>query len=124
MALAKYTERRNNLRHRVSLELDLVLVNGGILPVTANNLSENGLQFTCDSWVANEIEPRGIHNHPIDHIQIKVVIPFSNYQKLYARCRIIAARRLAQETYLIGLKFISFENGSDNVLLEFLGNIK
>ena len=124
MALAKYTERRNNLRHRVSLELDLVLVNGGILPVTANNLSENGLQFTCDSWVANEIEPRGIHNHPLDHIQIKVVIPFSNDQKLYARCRIIAARRLAQETYLIGLKFISFENGSDNVLLEFLGNIK
>lgn len=124
MALQKLSERRNSLRYRVSLELDLVLANGGILPVTANNLSHHGLQFTCDSWVANEIEPRGIHNHPLGHIQLKVVAPLANGEKLYARCRIITARRLSQETYLIGLKFVSFENGSDTLLNEFLNSLK
>ena len=39
------------------------------------NISSTGLQFRCDGWVADEIEPRGIHNHPLDQITVKVVGP-------------------------------------------------
>jgi hypothetical protein len=44
--------------------------------------------------------------------------------KLYARCRIVVARRLSQDEYLIGLKFIDFENGSDKLLNLFIRRIE
>ena len=120
MALIKPFERRNAHRYPVELALDLVLDNGSILPVTAINISEHGLQFGCDGWVANEIEPRGIHLHPLDHIPLKAVFSLHDGSKLYIRCRVVSARRLSQNHFLIGLEFVDFEGGGDDRLLAFL----
>ena len=88
----------------------------------ATGISARGLEFRCDSWLADEIEPRGIQNHPLDRIQIKVVadLPISDENRFYARCRVIAARRLSQEEYVLGLEFIDFEKSSEKVLARFL----
>lgn len=121
-------ERRNLRRHIVNLPIELVLADGTILPVQASNISAKGMQFRCDSWVADAIEPRGIQNHPLDQIKLKAITDLPNMEKyrsrLYARCRIVVARRLSQDEYLIGLEFIDFENGSDKLLNLFIRRLE
>ncbi len=122
MAVIKLDDRRQSFRHPVKLQIDLVLGDGSILPVEASGISAKGLQFRCDDWLANEIEPRGIQNHPLDRIRIKVVadLPISGENKLYARCKVIVARRLSQEEYILGLEFVDFEKSSEKVLQRFI----
>jgi len=117
-------ERRSTHRYKVKLPVELILEGGTVLPVEAIDISNNGLQFACDSWIADEIEPRGIQNHPLDQIRLKAVTDFMDTDKysskLYARCRIVAARRLSQDEYLLGLEFTDFENGSGHLLEKFI----
>ena len=117
-------ERRSTHRYRVKLPVELILENGTVLPVESIDISNRGLQFRCDSWVADEIEPRGIQNHPLDQIRFKLVanLPGMDEYKsrLYARCRIIVARRLSQNEYILGIEFVDFENGSDRLLERFM----
>jgi hypothetical protein len=122
MATQSSFERRLSERHSLQLKVDLVLASGTILPIETSNISSTGLQFTCDSWVADEIEPRGIHNHPLDRHSVKVVgqLPIESNSKFYARCKIISARRLSQDTYLIGLGFVSFEGDGGKALSKLI----
>ena len=117
-------ERRGTHRYKVKLPVELILGDGSVLPVESIDISTSGLQFACDSWIADEIEPRGIQNHPLDQIRLKAVTDFPGMDKynskLYARCRIITARRLSQDSYLLGLEFIDFENGSERLLEKFI----
>lgn len=117
-------ERRSTHRYKVKLPVELILEEGTVLPVESIDISSTGLQFSCDSWVADEIEPRGIQTHPLDQIRLKAVIDFPGMDKynskLYARCRIIVARRLSQDEYLLGLQFKDFENGSERLLEKFI----
>lgn len=117
-------ERRRSQRYAVDLPVDIVLQDGSVLPVVACDISLKGLQFRCDSWIADEIEPRGIQNHPLDAIRVKAVTDFPDMGKynsrLYARCRIVIARRLSEQEYMLGLEFIDFENGSDRLLERFV----
>jgi len=117
-------ERRNTHRYKVKLPVELILGDGSVLPVESIDISTSGLQFACDSWIADEIEPRGIQNHPLDQIRLKAVTDFPGMDKynskLYARCRIVVARRLSQDSYLLGLEFIDFENGSERLLEKFI----
>ena len=121
-------ERRCTHRYKIKLPVELVLEDGAVLPVESVDISNKGLQFSCDSWVADEIEPRGIQNHPLDQIRIKAVIDFPGMDKysskLYARCRIVVARRISQDDYLIGLEFVDFENGSERLLQQFIRQSK
>ena len=117
-------ERRSTHRYKVKLPVELILEDGTVLPVESIDISNTGLQFSCDSWVADEIEPRGIQIHPLDQIRLKAVIDFPGMDKynskLYARCRIIVARRLSQDEYILGLQFKDFENGSERLLEKFI----
>lgn len=118
MSVPSNYERRLSERHSFQTKVDLILANGTILPIETSNISNSGLQFRCDGWVADEIEPRGIHNHPLERHHVKVVgqLPIESNSKFYARCRIISARRLSQDTYLISLGFISFEGDGGKAL--------
>ncbi len=117
-------ERRSTLRYKIRLPVELILDDGTVIPVESVDISNKGLQFACDSWIADEIEPRGIQNHPLDQIRLKAVADFPGMDqyssKLYARCRIVAARRLSQDEYLLGLEFTDFENGSERLLEQFI----
>lgn len=116
-------DRRQTPRYEINLSVDLVLDNGSIVTVNTRNISSSGLQLICDSWVTDEIEPRGIQNHAISHIRFKAVteLPIGdNSKKLYANCRIMSVQRLSQDEYMLNLAFIDFENGTESVLNEFL----
>ena len=117
-------ERRTAHRFRVKLPVELILEDGSVIPVEATDISSRGLQFSCDSWIADEIDPRGIQNHPPDQIRLKAVTVFPGMDKyncrLYARCRVVTARRLSQDEYLLGIEFTDFENGSERLLEKFI----
>ena len=117
-------ERRSAHRYKVKLPVELILEDGTVIPVESTDISNRGLQFSCDSWVADEIEPRGIQNHPLDQIRLKAVTDFPGMDKynsrLYARCRVVVARRLSQDEYLLGIEFVDFENGSERLLERFM----
>jgi len=121
------SERRQSPRYEIELSIDLVLVDGGILPVTTRNISSCGIQISCDSWVTDELEPRGIQNHAISHLRLKVAteLPIGKEtKKLYANCRIMSVQRMSQDEYILNLAFIDFENGTENILDEFLDQYK
>ena len=120
MALPRFKERRRYNRRRIYLSVDVVLDNGSILPATLQNISENGAQFRCDSWIANEIEPRGIQNHLCENIQLRLVASLNEQNKLYAQCKVISAQRLSQDAYEIGVEFTGFEFGCQRALTQYL----
>jgi hypothetical protein len=116
------SERRLGHRYPVQVQVDLVLSDGKVLPATSCNISDNGMQFICDSWIADEIESRGIQNHSMERIMVKLVadLPMSGENRLYSKCKVVTARRLSQQEYLLGLVFTGFENNSENVLKRYI----
>jgi len=117
------SDRRQTPRYEIKLSVDLVLDNGSILIANTRNISNSGLQIICDTWVTDEIEPRGIQNHTISHIRLKAVteLPVGDEtKKLYANCRIMSVQRVSQDEYRLNLVFIDFENGTEKILDEFL----
>jgi len=117
------SERRQSPRYDIELSADIVLSDDTILTVTTRNISSNGIQVACDSWVTDTIEPRGIQSHAINHVRLKVIveIPIGNEkEKLYADCRIISVQRLSQEEFTLNLAFVGFENGSEKTLDAFV----
>lgn len=117
------TERRQTPRYEIELSVDMVLDTGSILTANSRNISSQGLQIICDCWVTDAIEPRGIQNHAISHIRFKAIteLPIGDKtKKLYSNCRIMSVQRLSQEEYMLNLAFIDFENGTEQVLDEFL----
>lgn len=118
------TERRLSPRYELPLAVQLVLENEMVLDVTLNNISSCGLKISCDSWIADEIEPRGIQNIATSQLRLKVVVNLENgrsTRKVYANCRIISTQRVAQDEYSLNLAFVDFENGSEKILNTFLG---
>lgn len=116
-------DRRQSPRYEIKLPVDLVLANGTILTVNTRNISSCGLQINCDSWVTEEIEPRGIQNHAVSNLRLKTIteLPVGDTsKKLYANCRIISVQRMSQDEYMLNLAFMGFENGTEKVLDEFI----
>lgn len=117
------SDRRQSPRYEIKLTVDIVLADGNTVTVDSSNISGSGLQIVCDSWVTNEIEPRGIQNFSVMHLRLKLIteLPIEgSSKKFYANCRIMSVQRMSQDEYILNLAFIDFENGSERVLDEFL----
>ncbi len=120
-------ERRQSPRYPIRQSIDLVIDNGDIFNVESRNISSSGLQISCDSWVTDKIEPRGIQSHAVSHIRFKIIFSLSineTTKKLYAICRVMSVQRLSQDEYILSLVFVDFENGTESVLNEFLDQFK
>ena len=116
-------ERRQSPRYEIDLSAVIVLDKGDTLPVFTRNISSSGLQIICDSWVADQIEPRGIQSHIVTHIHFKVIMELptaGGTEKLHANCRIMSLQRLSQDKYMLNLAFMGFENNSEATLNKFL----
>ena len=123
LAIPGFNERRQSPRYEIDLPANLVLDKGDVLPVSARNISSTGMKIICDSWVTDQIEPRGIQNHAVSHIHFKIILqlPISEGAgKIYASSRILSLQRLSQSKFMLNLVFMGFESDSENVLNEFL----
>ena len=121
--LANKSERRRSSRYETELAVNLVLSDGAMIAVNTRNISNDGVQITCDIWVADKIEPRGLQNHRISQLRFKIAADLKvddSIQKFYANCRIMAVHRVSQDEYLLSIKFLDFENGTQSVLNKYL----
>ena len=114
-------DRRLSPRFNVQLEVLIILEDGTALPAQTLNLSANGVKILCDSWVTDEIEPRGIQNHAACHTNLKVIIALGACdRKLVTRCRIRSAQRLSQLQFCLNMAFRSLEQDSQRHLDAYL----
>lgn len=121
-----FSERRQSPRYEIDLSADVVLDDGVVLPVTALNISSTGLKVVCDSWVTDQIEPRGIQVHAVSHIHFKTIIELpitGGGEKIYVNCRILSLQRLSQNRFMLNLVFTGFEGSSESVLGRFLEEV-
>lgn len=121
MEIKKSKNLRSSIRYPIQFSIDLVLDSSTTVAVETINISRCGLQFCCDSWVANKIEPRGIHNHSLDHIQLEIFADLTMEQvnKLHTQADVVYAQRISHEEYIIGIEFTDLE-GSNKKILEQL----
>ena len=116
-------ERRQSPRYIIQQPVNIVLANGTNLTAETCNISISGLQLTCDSWVTEEIELRGIKSHVLNRLCFKIIITIAindSSSKLVADCRVMSSQRLSQNKYMLNIKFLGFNNGSEKVLYDFL----
>lgn len=118
MGNTKYQEHCRYIRYPVNTSIELELEDGTQLLVSTTNISNSGLQFSCDSWVARKIEPHGIHLHSLDHINLKLR---SEEHKSFVHAQIMHAQRLSQNKFLIGVNFTDFNKSSEDILNALIG---
>ncbi len=123
MNLPTLKERRLYLRHQVDMPANLSVSNSSSLKINISNLSLKGMLFHCDEYISRKIEPRGIQNHPLDHIQFTVSAELANHTTLQVIGRIVIARRVSQDKYLIGMEFIEFQKDSFANLESYISSL-
>ena len=121
------TERRQSPRYLLKQPVDIVLGSGDMINVESRNISSSGIQIRCNSWVTDEIEPRGIQSHAVSHLRVNISMELNlddGTKKLYASCRVMSVQRLSQDEYMLSLAFIDFENDSEKALAKYLNQFQ
>lgn len=120
-------DRRVASRYKDSIQVDLQITDDEVIPVEICSISEQGIQFNCDAWLVDEIEPKGVHELALNKkdITIKTKLPFDGISKTFvAHSTVNAVRRLSQDKYLIGLSFNRFEDYSKINLDEYIEQLR
>ena len=113
MGNPKYQTICRETRYPLNTRIELEMADGAKLFVNSSNISISGLQFSCNNWVAKKIEPKGIHLHSLDHINLKMRLEEHN---LNAQGQIVFARRVSQDEFFIGVRFTRLDDDSQDNL--------
>ena len=94
---------------------------GEVIHATTVNLSPAGVQITCDQVTVNRVLPlsqRRVPKHTLE-VDVRLRFPESSGMPdvIDARCAAVFSRRVAENEYRIGLRFLGFE-GEDYQKLE------
>ena len=107
-------EKRQFPRVKARLPLKIINPDGDILQATSLDMSLDGIMVECDHQTqqqlmsGNEKENPG---QPIEfHVQVQIPVTKNSNHRVEMRCRLVTSRRLAQDTYHLGLNYLDFEN--------------
>lgn len=117
MDYAKSQDCLRDIRYPINTSIELELEDSTKLLVSTTNISNSGLQFSCDSWIARKIDPQGIHLHSLNHINLKIR---SEEHKLSVHAQIMYARRLSQDEFMIGVNFTNLDKSNEGILSELI----
>lgn len=117
MGTLKYENICRETRYPINTRIELEMWDGTKLFVTTSNISATGLQFSCNNWAAKKIEPKGIHLHSLDHIDLKM--RFEKHD-LVAHAQVVFARRVSQDEFKIGVSFTELDENSQENLTALL----
>ena len=123
MTIPDNKERRVATRFEDKIQIDIILADDNVLPVEICGISIKGLQFTCDGWLADEIEPLGIQKLAMSrkHLIINANLPFDGVSKsIVIHAYVIAVRRLSQDKFLIGLEYENIADDGAEILEEYI----
>ena len=117
-------EKRQYPRIKARLPLEIISKSGEVLPAVSLDMSLDGLQIECDHKTQQQlVHANEKHNsgQPVE-MDIQIQLPLSQHSlsRMEMRCRLVITRRLAQNTYHLGLNYLKLEDATK--LDEFLNN--
>lgn len=96
------------------------------IPATITNLSTSGLQLECELQSLQVIMPninRPNPHRPIQfHIRFQVPTQLTAHANIDLICSLIYARRISQQKAVVGCEFVSFEQDSEEKLLNYINH--
>lgn len=117
-------EKRQYPRVKAKLPLKIITPSGEVLPATSLDMSLDGIQIECDHQTQQQLvldNEKTKPGHPVE-LNVQLKIPATKHSKntVEMRCRLVISRRLAQDTYHLGLNYLDFEDTEQ--LESFLDN--
>lgn len=114
-------ERRLYPRLRTTLPIEITMPDGEIITATTINLSQIGVQLECDKEEASRIFSVSEDEKTIGKpIELKTSIKFpaepTSSSTLSLLCRIVISRRMQENIYQIGLKYIDINDDQKQLL--------
>ncbi len=93
-----------------------------MLPATALDMSLDGLQIECDHKTQQQIiqaNEKQAPGQPIEmNVQVRLPVTKHSNTRMEMRCRLVIARRLAQDKYHLGLNYLQVKDADK--LITFL----
>lgn len=116
-------ERRLYPRYAVQWPVEVFIPDhaaGASFDARLRNLSRGGVQIDCDrALVESLLAQHG--THPL--CELCIVHP-DEPGAVEARCRLVVNRRIAQDSYQLGLKFLQLSPDSTALLERYLGSLE
>jgi hypothetical protein len=113
---------------RVTKQLSAIVSNpdGLRVKVVAIDTAVDGVSILCNFYQRDLLTPRGsfIRNGRPVELSLSLDLPDEKggLSPLVARCHISYSRRISKEKCVIGMRYIGFENDSEDRLFQFLSN--
>lgn len=108
-------EKRHYPRISLVAPVWVELKDGERLSVELDNISSSGLQFVCDRQAESLITPNGQWD-PAE-LPVSIALPGSKEGETFkARCAVVTSRRVAIDSFCIGLRFTEFVGDSYAIL--------
>lgn len=118
-------DQRRRIRYRTNFNA-LLKGKSGEGNAVVRNLSLTGLQIECSHQVMAGLTPntqRSDSRAPITiHVHFQVPTSRQSRADIDLECLIIYARRQAQDRYIIGAEFSSFEHRCEDDLQDYMGH--
>ncbi|MCK5092457.1 MAG: PilZ domain-containing protein [Gammaproteobacteria bacterium] len=107
-------EKRQYPRIRARLPLKIISPDGKVLPATSLDMSLEGIQIECNHLTQQQLildHEKEKPGQPVElNVQLKIPATKHSKNKVEIRCRLVVSRRLAQDTYHLGLNYLDFED--------------
>lgn len=117
-------ERRLYPRITTELPLELQTDAGETARATIRNLSQGGLEISCDRWCADRILPSGhqaFPGQPINaQLRWQVRGADGSDQAVQASGEIVVSRRLSQNEYRVGIQILRFEGDGAQLVDQYV----
>lgn len=117
-------EKRQYPRIKARLPLEIISSSGDVLSAVSLDMSLDGLQVECDHKTHQQLMRASEKQNPGQPVEmdVQIQLPLSQHSmsRMEMRCRLVIIRRLAQNTYHLGLNYLKHED--TNKLEEFLDN--
>lgn len=100
-------EKRQFPRIKARLPLKIISPSGQVLPATSLDVSLDGIQIECDHQTQQQLtrdHEKEKPGQPVElDVQLKIPVTKNSTRNVEMRCRLVVSRRLAQDTYHLGL---------------------
>lgn len=115
-------EKRQYPRIKTRLPLNIISQSGDVLSAISLDMSLEGLQIECDHQTQQQLiraNKKHSPGQPVEmDVQIQIPVTRHSLSRMEMRCRLVITRRLAQNTYHLGLNYL--ELGDTKKLETFL----
>lgn len=120
-------ERRAVARYRVRLPVEFEMQDCIFETSASVEISVSGVGVTCEGHAAGRILNQFIQVTPGENItaNILIKIPQSSGMPNNVRCktRVISVNRISQHRYVVGLKYLSFEQNGQQILQDYISTL-